>query len=550
MSRIAYFKIGNIMLELIRRYSNSVVVKIFLTILAGSFFLFFGFSYIMDKLTGRDYVVKIGSLKISPQYFKIEKAKRISILQRQSNEDINEQEISSSILHQLIWENVINQTASNFGIIVSDATMYSYISGLDMFRRKDGHFSAENLRRFLSAMQIPEAAFLESKRRDIKSHLMQAPANYISLVDELDSYVDINSEKRSLKFVSINPASLKVTQEPTEDELREFYTANSEELMIPEKRSFVLLEIPVSEIEEKVLVTMEEVADWARDAGEEDIEKFTKSDEYLRLKQEKAQYMVSDAARQIEDALVSGTPVEEVAKTNKLRTLEVKDVVIGDTDKINRPYANEIMIAAFGLEDKEIGSFTESQDEKNRPVQWMVFIKDISPRHVEAFEKARPQVEALWRKDQQRELALSLAQKIATAVTESGMTFEKATSAERYKVAKTSLFSREGQNDDKKNGAILEALYEEAFEKEKNSVGYREVDDRIIVYQVDQVQHDSSIPVEEKQKRYVELHREISSDILQQIVTHQSRELKVEINNKTLKEIDDNINIENIDSIL
>lgn len=538
------------MLELIRRCSNSIVVKIFLTILAGSFFLFFGFSFIVDKLTGRDYVVKIGSLKISPQYFKIEKAKRISVLQRQSNEDINEQEISSNILHQLIWENVINQTASNFGIIVSDTTMYNYISGLDMFRRKDGHFSAEDLRRFLAAMQMPEAAFLESKRRDVKMHLMQAPANYISLIDELDSYVDISSEKRSLKFVSINPASLKVTQEPTEDELREFYTANSEELMIPEKRSFVLLEIPVSEIEEKVLVTMEEVADWARDAGEEDIEKFTKSDEYLRLKQEKAQYMVSDAARQIEDALVSGTPVEEVAKTNKLRTLEVKDVVIGDTDKINRPYANEIMIAAFGLEDKEVGSFTESQDEKNRPVQWMVFIKDISPRHVEAFEKARPQVEVAWRKDQQRELALSLAQKIATAVTDSGMTFEKATSAERYKVAKTSLFSREGQNDDKKNGAIIEALYEEAFEKEKNSVSYREVDDRMIVYQVDQVQHDSSIPVEEKQKRYVELHREISSDILQQIVTHQSRELKVEINNKTLKEIDDNINVESIDSIL
>lgn len=538
------------MLELIRRCSNSIVVKIFLTILAGSFFLFFGFSFIVDKLTGRDYVVKIGSLKISPQYFKIEKAKRVSLLQRQSNEDINEQDVSNSILRQLIWENVINQTANNFGIIVSDATMYNYISGLDMFRRKDGHFSAEDLRRSLAAMQMPEAAFLESKRRDVKMHLIQAPANYISLIDELDSYVDISSEKRSLKFVSINPASLKVTQEPTEDELREFYTANSEELMIPEKRSFVLLEIPVSEIEEKVLVTMEEVADWARDAGEEDIEKFTKSDEYLRLKQEKAQYMVSDAARQIEDALVSGTPVEEVAKTNKLRTLEVKDVVIGDTDKINRPYANEIMIAAFGLEDKEVGSFTESQDEKNRPVQWMVFIKDISPRHVEAFEKARPQVEVAWCKDQQRELALSLAQKIATAVTDSGMTFEKATSAERYKVAKTSLFSREGQNDDKKNGAIIEALYEEAFEKEKNSVSYREVDDRMIVYQVDQVQHDSSIPVEEKQKRYVELHREISSDILQQIVTHQSRELKVEINNKTLKEIDDNINVESIDSIL
>ena len=65
------------MLELIRKYSKSIVVKVFLTVLAASFLFFFAFPIIADKLMGKDYVVKIANMKISPQVFKYEKNKKL-----------------------------------------------------------------------------------------------------------------------------------------------------------------------------------------------------------------------------------------------------------------------------------------------------------------------------------------------------------------------------------------------------------------------------------------------------------------------------------------
>ena len=171
------------MLELIRKYSKSIVVKIFLTVLAGSFFLFFGFSYVVDKLTGRDYVVKIANKKMPPQVFKYEKNKKLSAMKMRSG-DIDDKEISNKILHQIIWENVIVLAANDFGVIVSDSTMYSHISNMDEFRTKDGHFDATNFRRFLRMMEISESEFLDFSRREIKSHIIQFPFRYISLMDE------------------------------------------------------------------------------------------------------------------------------------------------------------------------------------------------------------------------------------------------------------------------------------------------------------------------------------------------------------------------------
>jgi hypothetical protein len=62
------------MLEFIRRHSQSIIVKAFLTILALTFVLFFGISDVIRRFIGKDYVVKIGSTKISPMELKIEKA--------------------------------------------------------------------------------------------------------------------------------------------------------------------------------------------------------------------------------------------------------------------------------------------------------------------------------------------------------------------------------------------------------------------------------------------------------------------------------------------
>ena len=203
------------MLELIRKYANSIVVKIFLTILAGSFFLFFGFSYIVDRIKGRDYVIKIANTKISPQAFKIERMKKLEMLQRISPNKVDDSQVTAGIVHQLVWDNIIDLAAQDNGLIVTDSTMYDYIKNLDMFRTEDGRFNAAHLRAFLQKIQVPESIFLESQKREIKSHILKHPLRYVSVLDELDVFINAEFEKRSINVAKIDPAKIQIKDVPS-----------------------------------------------------------------------------------------------------------------------------------------------------------------------------------------------------------------------------------------------------------------------------------------------------------------------------------------------
>ena len=306
------------MLELIRKYSKSIVVKVFLTILAASFFLFFGFSFVVDKLTGRDYVIKIANKKMSPQIFKYEKDRRLNAIKRRYG-DMDTKELSGKVIYQLIWENVLNLAADDFGIVVSDPTMYSYISNMDEFRTEDGRFNAANLRRFLRAIEVSESEFLERSRREIKSRIIQFLFRYVLFMDEFNYYSKIRAEKRSVKFLEIDPSVFKITETPTDEELEQFHHDNSEKFEIPEKRSFDILILYMNRVEKNQEIPQEEVTERARDFygddyTEKSLEKFMETSEFESFKQEKVSEAAEEISRQVQHALVSGSTIAEVTE--------------------------------------------------------------------------------------------------------------------------------------------------------------------------------------------------------------------------------------------
>lgn len=545
------------MLEQIRRYSQSIIVKIFLTILAGSFFLFFGFSYIVDRLKGNDYIVKIGNIKVSPQFFKFEKNKKLELLRRQSSEKVDEKEISGKILHQIIWENLITLAANDFGIIVSDSVMYNYISNMEVFRTEDGHFNAALLRTFLHKIQVPESVFMESSRREIKSHLMQAPFKYISFMDELDYYSAICSEKRSVKFVRLSPSSYKL-EKPSDEDLEDYYNNHPDEFMVSEKRSFNVLELDINSIGKDVQLSQEEISDGARELyGEDYVEggesekKFLKTNDYTNLKQEKIQRIVEDITRQIEDALVSGNSVEEVAKAHNLKIINVENVGFEDEKKIPLAYKKDVLTVAFGLNEKEVGNFTEGLNDKKEMVQWLVYVNGIIPKHVEELAKAKEKVGKAWCKDQ----ANIKNQEFANRLIEQSSTekdLAKLASKSGLKIEKTSLFDREGKTDNKKdkNQDVVNLICVETFEKNKKDIAFKKEDNGdIIVYQLNDITHDKKVAAENKQKDYVKLRSEVSEDMYQQLIGYLSKRYKVVINYELLNKEDSTIDTEALGDI-
>ncbi|GHT98623.1 hypothetical protein FACS1894126_4280 [Alphaproteobacteria bacterium] len=155
------------MLELIRKYSGSPVVKFFLSILALTFIFCWGIPDIIRKFTGKDYLVKIGNIKITPTLFKFEKDKKLNMM-RHNNKNIDEKAETLNILGQIINENVIDLAASDFGFVVSEDTIQAYLRGIYMFHDEDGRFDKARLHAFLHKIGFSEQVFIELLRKDIK----------------------------------------------------------------------------------------------------------------------------------------------------------------------------------------------------------------------------------------------------------------------------------------------------------------------------------------------------------------------------------------------
>jgi len=541
------------MLELIRKYSKSIVVKIFLTILAGSFFLFFGFSYVVEKLKGKDYVVKIANVKIHPQVFKYEKSKRLNAIKRRFN-DVDSKDLSNNIFRQIIWENVINLAAKDFGIIVSDSTMYNHISNMDEFRTDDGHFSVANLRRFLRISEMTEEEFLHIARREVKSHIIKFPFRFVSLKDEFTYYSKIAVEKRCLKFFEISPAFFGITEKPTDEEMEEFYNNNSEKFEVPERRSFDILILSMDRVEKDTKISEEEIIERARDFygddyTEKSLKEFIKTEEFKTFKQERVAEAAEEITRQVEDDLVSGSTIEEITAKYGLRSLSVKNVALSEMYKISLPFKKDVMTVAFGSDEKEVGSFNEAEDFNKKLVQWLVYVSDVTPKHVEPIDKVKERVKFAWRKDQQHNKALSVANDIISRVSK-GEKFADLVRKKGYVLKTTAYFDNRGMiSGNKGKFEIIDSLHDEVFSKVKNDVGMKELNGKIVVYQLADISYDEKKEDEDMLRNFLSLSMAYTEDMYQQLIGYLSKKYEVKINYDILKEVDEAIDPSALDEV-
>ncbi|MDR0632090.1 MAG: SurA N-terminal domain-containing protein [Holosporaceae bacterium] len=545
------------MLAFIRRHSNSIIVRIFLTLLALTFVLFFGISDVIRRLAGKDYVVKIGNVKINPFDLKNEKARRLGML-RGRVKDVNEKDLTANVLHQLIWENIVDQASREYGIIVSDETMKKYISGMSVFRDKEGRFNANMLRGFLQRIQVPEAMFLEASKKDIKNALIKAPFAYISVVGELDQFVRANLEKRKLSIVELRPSSFDISEIPTKEMLEEFYSNNPDLFTIEETRSFRILELGESLIEENIQIPEEEIKDaYDRSAEKEDRSYDNMKKELeANLKQEKIQSEINEVTRQIEDALMAGDDVAEVAKKFHLNVVAIESVSSDNKNErsnevIKLPYKDDVLAVAFSIDEGTDSSFSEALDEEKNKVYWLLHVDSIAPKHIATFEKSQDKVLKKWKINKQHEAALELASNFITQVKE-GNDLEKLAKENGRVHSLTQSFDRYGKLEDEKNKNFkntIEKIHEDAFALEKSEANFKEIDGVVVVYQVKNIISPKEIDQKDDAKYKNELRVEMIDDMYQQLVGYLSKKYEIKVNYELLKEINEEVNQNSLEEI-
>ncbi|MDR0581063.1 MAG: SurA N-terminal domain-containing protein [Holosporaceae bacterium] len=536
------------MLEFIRRHSQSIVAKVLLIILVLTFVLFFGIIDVIRRFIGKDYVVKVGNVKISPLELKIEKARRVGMLRELQN--VNDKDLTASILHQLIWENIVNQAVDEYGILVSDETIKNYIRGMNIFRNKDGSFNAHLLRSFLQRIHIPEAMFLESVKKDIKNTLIKFPFTYISTTPEFDLYMRVRQEKRSLIFVKLKPSSFKITEKPTQKMLEEFYKNNPDLFTAEETRSFRILELKESFWEKSIQISEDEIKEAYDRSTENDERPYEEMKAELEstLKQEKIQSAINEVTRQIEDALMAGDDMNDVVKKYNLNVISVEDMnAVGKDAKstvTKLSYKDDVRIVAFSVDEGSDSSFSEAEDAQKNKIYWLLHMNKITPKHIVAYKESTAKILSKWQAWRRREKAMEIAADLIAKAKE-GSCLDKLATASGLVAHATIAFDRFWQLPKEKVPQytnIITAVHEDAFELEKTEANYKEISGNIVVYQIKDITSSTETDPKDENACRLELQNEIADDMYQQLVNYLSRKYDVKINTEQLQEIDENSN--------
>lgn len=550
------------MLGSIRKHSSSIFIKIFLTVLALAFVICFGMSDIIRRVTGKDYVLKVGKYKISPIEFKFEKSQKREMLRGNS---VDEKTQTLYLLHQLIWDNLKDQAAQGFGFLVSDYTIKDYISGMYEFRDRSGRFDGNMLRRFLAAIKLPEPAFIELSRRNIQEALIRFPFRYVSVEAEYKGYMTSLLEKRKVGFIRIVPGSFKIDLTPSAEELEEFYSNHSDLFMTEEIRSFKLLTLKESDIEKKIQISEDDIKDAYEYSPEKDLKTFDelKEELILDLKNERLQNEIDELTRQIEDELMN-KDIIEVSKNFNLDVIEVHDVNefnknAQNKDVISVAFKDDVLKTAFSTEDGSESPFSESLDKKER-ILWLVHIDKIVPKHIKPFEEVKDQVKKAWEKEKQHEAAFELAKKITESVNKDTALSELAKTYSRdYQI--TDDFNRVGEIEDpkskkdksskieNKHASFISEIFEDAFLLTKNSASYKEIKGEYFVYQPTDLIYTEPSDKKLRASYYRELLKDTTDDLYQQLISYLSKKYEVKINFDVLKEINEEIDPEDLKGI-
>ena len=249
------------MISFLRERLQGIVAFSFLGIVALTF-AFLGLPTFAQSFTNNDYA-KIGNYGISQSEYFRTRSQIEQNIRDQFGQQIDLNPLSSFIEEQaktsLIEKYSIIRFFDELNLKIPTNYIETELSRNEAFQI-DGAFDQEAFKNYLINFNLSKEQLIRDYSSDLKLNLSVALLD--SLVNVFDStleqYLDLLTEKRTIKFVSLDTSNVLIDYQPENQQLLEYYESNSDQFLVPEKISFNVidldkeaLEISVSETELK-----------------------------------------------------------------------------------------------------------------------------------------------------------------------------------------------------------------------------------------------------------------------------------------------------------
>lgn len=257
------------MMERIREGTNSLAVKIILSLIIFSFV----FAGVGSYLAGGNDIpaAKVGDQEISRQQLDRAYQNERAIMQQQAGEVFTAlmgnpdyvQRFRQNILDRMVNDVLIEQKAAELGLRASDDQIKQAIRNLPEFQR-DGRFNNDLYQAGLRRAGYSSEQFAEYMRQQlVRQQLINAlQGSEFVLNSELESTYELEAQTRTVRSLTLPVSDFIAKVDVTEQEMKDYYESNTAQFIRPEQVKVAYVELTGEDVAEVAEVTEDEIVEF------------------------------------------------------------------------------------------------------------------------------------------------------------------------------------------------------------------------------------------------------------------------------------------------
>ena len=249
------------MLEKIRNSTDSKLAKVILAIIIIPFALF-GIDSYLSSVGSNVYVAKVNGTEISGQQYQNSEALIKDQMGSENNDPtlFQSPEFKKAVIDNLISTELVNQSISENGFVISNDQLSSYIVGMPDFQ-KDGKFSQERYDEIVQYNNLTPKRLEDRIRVQMATQQVKDSLNRMIHVPKeiIQPLVNLAYQKRDISLHEIKLDDYKKKITPTDEEISKFYEENTNAFVRPDRIKIEFLIYSVAGIVPSISVTDDEV---------------------------------------------------------------------------------------------------------------------------------------------------------------------------------------------------------------------------------------------------------------------------------------------------
>ncbi|MDH5728939.1 MAG: SurA N-terminal domain-containing protein [Gammaproteobacteria bacterium] len=504
------------MLQVIRDRAQGIFVWIIIGGIVVSFALFGINDYFTGDDTGNEAAL-VNDEKVSIYEYQVAYSNERSRMQQMFGDnfdaDMFDDQLKKTALERVIDIQLLNQSARDLGMRVSDELLLSELAQVESFQ-SDGRFSKASYEQALAASGEGTARF---EYRVRKSLLAQQLISGVSASDfatdsEIQTSHRLRDQERKIAFAQISAKEFEKSVKVDSAELKKFYDENQDRYQTQEQVSLQYLELSAANLRKDVEVTDAELEEYY----ETEKDRFTKPEErkarHILIETgddaDKAKAKADDLYQQIKN----GASFEELAKAHS-------------QDPGSASEGGDLGFFGRGLMDKafEESAFGLAKDEVSTPIRsefgyHIIRVDEIKSSDAPTFENIKAELDQELRRERSEKLYFDKVESLANLTYETPDSLTPAAEELGLTVQATPLFGREGGPGIAAENKVKQAAFsDEVLSQKHNSEAIELPGNRTIVIRVKQ--HNPA-----NVKPFEQVKATIESELRQQQAKQQAKE--------------------------